>query len=70
MKLSQREIVLRHLQEHGSLGWIEASQKYGINKLINYILSLKKDGYNITSKKVETELFGESIEEVVYFMEK
>lgn len=70
MKLSQSEIVLQHLQSNGSLGWIEASQKYGVTRLCNCILALKKKGYNITSKIIMTELFGEPIEEVVYFLEE
>ena len=70
MKLSQSEIVLQHLQSNGSLGWIEASQKYGVTRLCNCILALKKKGHNITSKIIMTELFGEPIEEVVYCLEE
>ena len=47
-----REIILKHLQEHGSITSLEAIQEYKCTRLSQYILLLRKDGYNIKNEDV------------------
>ena len=50
-KLTQRDIVLWHLQNEGTLTRAQAMMTYGIVELPARICELKKLGYNITSTK-------------------
>lgn len=43
------EIILKHLQEKGSITSYEAIQKYGCTRLSQYIYLLRKNGYVIRS---------------------
>lgn len=52
MKFTQKEIVLRHLENIGSLTSKEAIDRYGITRLAGVIWELKNKGHNITSKMV------------------
>ena len=47
-----REIILEHLLEHGSITSLEAIEKYKCTRLSQYILLLRKDGYNIKNEDV------------------
>ena len=47
-----REIILEHLQEYGSITSLEAYDKYKCTRLSQYILLLRKDGYNIRNEEV------------------
>jgi len=49
--LSQRETVLRHLQEVGPLTPLEARVWYGIGRLAPRILELRKDGHPIKTQQ-------------------
>ena len=53
MRKTQYQVVLGHLQEHGTITSFEAISKYGITRLSGVIFNLKKDGHNITSKLVK-----------------
>ena len=67
MKLSQCDIVLRHLQAYGSLTSLEAVTEYGILRLASRINDLKRMGYNITSKTESGKnRFGETTHYSVY----
>lgn len=46
-----KEIILMHLQDHGSITSLEAIQKYKCTRLSHYILLLRKDGYAISSER-------------------
>ena len=46
-----REIILNHLQEHGSITSLEAIEKYRCTRLSHYILLLRKEGYAITADR-------------------
>lgn len=50
-KLTQRDIILWHLQHIGTLTRAQAMSEYGIVELPARIVELKKLGHNITSKK-------------------
>ena len=47
-----RELILKHLQEHGSITSLEAIQKYKCTRLSQYILLLRKEGYKIKNEDV------------------
>lgn len=47
-----RELILKHLQEHGCITSLEAIQIYKCTRLSQYILLLRKDGYKIRNEDV------------------
>lgn len=47
-----REIILKHLLDHGSITSLEAIEKYKCTRLSQYILLLRKDGYNIRNEEI------------------
>ena len=50
-KMTQRDIILWHLQHIGTLSRAQAASEYGIYELAARIVELKKLGYNITSTR-------------------
>lgn len=54
--MTQKQIILIHLQKKGSIDSMSAIVKYGITRLASYICQLKNQGYFIESerKKVRT----------------
>lgn len=54
--MTQKQIILTHLQKKGSIDSMSAIVKYGITRLASYIYQLKNEGYFIESerKKVRT----------------
>ena len=52
--MTQKEMILRHLQERDSITPAEAINRYGIYRLASRIWDLRNDGYNIRSEKVTT----------------
>lgn len=46
----QKEIVLNHLKEFGSITSWTAIQEYGITRLSDVILRLRREGYDIITK--------------------
>lgn len=49
-KLTQKKVVLKHLQLGKELSQLEATEKYGILRLGAIIFDLRKDGYKISTK--------------------
>ena len=47
-----KELILAHLQEHGSITSMDAIEKYHCTRLSHYIYLLRKDGYAIESEDV------------------
>ena len=47
-----KQIILDHLLEHGSITSLEAIAVYQCTRLSQYILLLRKDGYNITNEEI------------------
>ena len=47
-----KELILEHLQEHGSITSLEAIDKYRCTRLSHYIYLLRKEGYVIESEDV------------------
>ena len=48
--MTQLEEVKEHLKVHGSISSWDAIQEYKITRLAQYILLLKKEGWNILSE--------------------
>lgn len=58
-KMTQRDIILWHPQNIGTLTRAQAMSEYGIVELPARIVELKRLGYNITSEKgTSTNRFG------------
>ena len=51
-KLSQKEKVLRHLREIGSITPLEAFNDYAIMRLTSRICELKDEGHDIKSELI------------------
>ena len=47
-----KEIILKHLLDHGCITSLEAIAEYKCTRLSQYILLLRKDGYNIRNEDV------------------
>lgn len=45
------QIILKHLQEHGSITSMEAILKYNCTRLGHYIWLLRRDGYIINGQR-------------------
>ena len=54
-KLSQKQKVLRHLKEIGSITPLEAFNDYAIMRLTSRICELKDEGYDIKSELVSSQ---------------
>ena len=51
--MTQTEIILRHLEEHGSITPLDALQEYGIMRLASRICDIKRAGF-VVEKEIET----------------
>lgn len=51
---TQKQFVLRHLQEYGSIEPLTALREYGCYRLGAIIFNLRADGYNITTEIMKT----------------
>lgn len=47
--MTQKEMILRHLEEYGKITSFEAFVEYGITRLAARIHDLRADGYKIKS---------------------
>tara|TARA_Y100000114_G_C11682828_1_gene289453 strand:- start:385 stop:600 length:216 start_codon:yes stop_codon:yes gene_type:complete len=54
MKLTQKERIIRHLNDKGSITALQAMKDYGIMRLTSRICELKDEGYNIKSEFVSS----------------
>jgi hypothetical protein len=71
MKLTQKEKVLRHLQEVGALTPVQAFFDYSIMRLATRIFELKEDGYNIETIMLKSQnKFGEPVRYAQYKLTK
>lgn len=48
--MTKKQMILKHLKEHGSITSWEAIKNYGATRLSGAIFELKKEGYNIITK--------------------
>lgn len=62
MKLNQKQKVLRHLKEVGSINPLMALKEYSIMRLAAVVYDLKDEGYNIETDIVKSKnRFGEKV---------
>lgn len=60
--MTQCEMVLRHMEEQGSITSLEAMQEYGIMRLASRIADLKRAGLQISREMVSRKnRFGETV---------
>lgn len=71
-KTTQKARILRHLQTHKrGLNPLYAWQKYGVYRLSDVILRLRRDGYEIATDIEEVvNQFGEKCKVAAYRLEK
>ena len=50
--MKQWEVILRHMQDYGSITTFESFTEYGITRLSGRIYDLKKKGYDITDEVI------------------
>ena len=53
-KMTQKQRVLRHLEEYGNIEPMLALREYGIYRLSDVILKLREMGYSIETKEIKT----------------
>ena len=60
---TQKQFVLRHLQEYGSIEPWTALREYGCYRLGAIIFNLRADGYNITTEimKAKSRITGKPV---------
>ena len=52
--LTQKDRIIRHLNDKGSITALDAMKDYGIMRLASRISELKDEGYNIRSEFVSS----------------
>lgn len=71
MKLNQKQKVLRHLKEVGSINPLMALKEYSIMRLAAVVYDLKDEGYNIETDIVKSKnRFGEKVSFAKYTLVK
>ena len=68
--MTQKKIILKHLQDYGSIEPLEALGDYGIYQLASRISELRDAGYKITTEKVQKlNRFGKKIQFAKYVLQ-
>lgn len=68
--MTQKKIILKHLQDYGSIEPLEALGDYGIYRLASRISELRDAGYKITTEKVQKlNRFGKKIQFAKYVLQ-
>lgn len=69
--MTQKQTILEHLKQHGSITDLEAYKKYAIRRLGARIYDLRDEGYKITSKDtVKKNRFGKKTRFATYVLEE
>ena len=69
--MTQCEMILQHLVEHGSITAVEAMEEYGIARLASRVSDLKSDGVPIRRRMVTAKnRFGEPVSYAEYRLEE
>lgn len=69
--MKQWEIILRHMQDYGSITTFESFIEYGITRLSGRIFDLKKKGYSISDEEIyRTNRYGKPVKFKKYFLVK
>ena len=68
--MTQKKMILKHLQDYGSIEPLEALGDYGIYRLASRISELRDAGYKITTEKVQKlNRFGKKIQFAKYILQ-
>lgn len=60
--MTQKEMIRNHLVEHGSITPMDAWKMYGVYRLSDVILKLRRMGMQIDTMEVkETNIFGDKV---------
>tara|TARA_R110000851_G_scaffold114153_2_gene239116 strand:- start:8128 stop:8367 length:240 start_codon:yes stop_codon:yes gene_type:complete len=71
MKYNQKQKVMRHLNNYGSITPLDAFRDYGIMRLAAVVFNLKEDGYDIDSEMISSSnRFGEKVNFSEYKLNK
>jgi hypothetical protein len=69
--LSQNELVLKHLQEVGSLTSLEAIQKYGITRISARVYDLRERGHDVQTELIQVpNRRGKIVRAGLYYLDK
>jgi len=69
--MTQKETVLKHLQDHGQITDLEAYNRYAIRRLGARIWDLRADGHKIrTQNTKEKNRFGQQTMFATYILER
>lgn len=69
--MTQKERVLRHLRDYGSITQLEALKEYGIMRLSSRVSDLKAEGYPIRREMVSSKnRYNENTTYARYFMDE
>lgn len=68
--MTQKDLILQHLQEHGKITDLEAYKLYAIRRLGARIWDLRADGHKIRTKNTkEKNRFGQETHFATYILE-
>lgn len=60
--MTQKDLVLMHLRNYGSMTSMDAIMEYGITRLADVVLKLKRDGHNIQKvDETSTNRYGKAV---------
>lgn len=69
--MTQKERILRHLRDYGSITQLEALKEYGIMRLSSRVSDLKAEGYPIRREMVSSKnRYNENTSYARYFMDE
>ena len=69
--MTQTEMILKHLQDYGSITTYEAFMEYGITRLPSRIFDLKSSNYKISDEWIyRKNRYGKKIKFKKYVLEK
>ena len=51
--MTQKEQILTHIKEHGSITSWDAIMEYGVTRLSHYIYCLRNEGFIIPDKRIQ-----------------
>lgn len=68
---TQKDLILSHLRDKGTITSMEAIREYGITRLGAVIFFLREDGYNIDTDMVSTKnRYGHPVRFAKYSLEE
>lgn len=68
--MTQQQIVLRHLQDYKQITTWDAFREYGITRLSQYIMLLRREGLDISSNDTAcTNRYGRKVHFTTYILE-